>query len=244
MARHGLSYGPSPPVILALENATACGSVAIVTPEACLYEQALTSNATHSQRLLASLERALDETALHWPDIDAIAVSLGPGSFTGLRIVLSTVKGLAMATGKQLIGISSLDGLAAQFHGTNKLVCPVLDARKKQVYTAFYRADGAGCPRRAGEILSITPAALAGRIDEPVILAGDGAVLYHDVLAERLGDKALFAPHTRYFPKAGAIGALALEKHAAGDFIPAAAAVPIYARLSDAELNFKTARRE
>ena len=114
-------------MILALETATMCGSVALVAENRCLAEFTLQTGETHSRRLLAAIARLLKETAVDWSHIDGVAVSLGPGSFTGLRIGLATAKGLVMASGTKLIGIGTLDGLARQFFGAGDiLICPVL----------------------------------------------------------------------------------------------------------------------
>ena len=137
------------PVILALETATMCGSIAIVAEDKCLAEFSLQTKETHSRRLLAGLDWLFGEASLDWPDIDAIAVSLGPGSFTGLRISLSTAKGLVLASGKKMLGVGTLDGLAAQMFGARQLICPVLDARKNEIYCGLYRCNEQGIPRPA-----------------------------------------------------------------------------------------------
>jgi tRNA threonylcarbamoyladenosine biosynthesis protein TsaB len=149
------------PIILALETATMCGSVALVSENRCLAEFSLQTGETHSRRLLAGVDWLLQETGIDWPSIDAVAVSQGPGSFTGLRIGLATAKGLAMAGGAKLIGIGTLDGLAAQLFAAGEvLICPVLDARKKEVYCGFFKCDNQGIPRLQEEYMVINPEAL------------------------------------------------------------------------------------
>jgi tRNA threonylcarbamoyladenosine biosynthesis protein TsaB len=226
------------PVILAMETATMCGSIGLVADKRCLAEFSLQTGETHSRRLLAGVDWLLQETGLDWPAIDAVAVSLGPGSFTGLRIGLATAKGLAMAANAKLIGVGTLDGLAAQLFAAGKfLICPVLDARKKEVYCGFYRCDVQGIPRLQEEWCVISPEALCAMIEEPVVLLGDGAAVYKDIFRDRLGEHLLVPPPGIYFPRAATIGMLAVEKWQQNIFLDPASAEPIYIRSSEAELN-------
>ena len=239
MAHTQKDISKTPPLILAIENSGLCGSVALVSGSHCIAEQSLLSRLTHSKRLLTTIDRLLAESQVDWPQVDAMAISLGPGSFTGLRIGLSTVKGLAMATGIPLIGVSTLDGLAGQFSHTDKAVCPVLDARKKEVYTALYRANDEGLMERQSDYLVTSPEKLAEQITEPTVFMGDGTAVYGNLLREKLGDLALFAPEQLYFAKASSIGFCALSLFAQNQFLDTASCVPLYIRPSDAEIHFK-----
>lgn len=239
MARHGeQTTSERGPLILAVENSGLCGSLALVTRGQCLCEFSLHSRETHSKKLLLGIEWLLHETGVSWEELDALAISLGPGSFTGLRIGLSTVKGLAMATGKPLIGVPTLDGLAAQLAFSPQLICPVLDARKKEVYTALYRGNPAGELTRLSDYLVIPPATLATMITEPTLLLGDGAHLHGELLRAQGGAPVGIAPAELYFCRAAAIGSLALQKWERKEFLEPATASPIYVRASDAELQF------
>ena len=216
-----------------------CGSVALVAADRCLAEFSLQTGETHSRRLLAGVDWLLKETGIGWPHVDAVAVSLGPGSFTGLRIGLATAKGLVMAGGGKLIGVATLDGLAAQlFAADGILICPVLDARKKEVYYGFYRCDSQGIPKLQEEYLVTSPEALCARIQEPVVLLGDGAALYAHLFREKLADFVMLPPAGLYFPRAAAIGLLAQDKWRNNEFLDPAGAEPIYIRPSEAELHF------
>jgi len=226
------------PLLLVLETATSRGSVALMAGDGCLAEFSLRSTLTHSRRLLGAIEFLLQESGVTWPDLDAVAVSLGPGSFTGLRIGLSTAKGLALATGVPLIGVPTLDGLAAQFTFTTPLICPLLDARKKEVYAAFFRCADGGLPRRESEYLVLPPDRLADMVAAPTIFIGDGAECYGDLLVRQLGDLALLPPAAIYLPRAAALGRLALARWRAGEFLEPGPAGPIYVRASEAEVNF------
>jgi len=227
---------PKAPVILALETATPCGSVALVSPGRCLGEYSLDTGTALSQRLLTGVAWLLAQANLTWDRIDAIAVSLGPGSFTGLRIGLATAKGLCLASGKPLLGVASLDGLAAQLPFAALPVCPVVDARKKEIYTALYHCDDSGVPVRTSNFLAIAPEKIGKIISGPTLFIGDGLPLYGQMLRDMLPEYARLAPPEICFARAAAIGSLALRLFAAGKFLDPATAVPIYIRASDAEL--------
>ena len=234
----------SPSVILALETATTCGSLALVTEERCLAEYSLNSAATHSSSLLTGIHWLLAQCDVSWPRIAAIAVSLGPGSFTGLRIALSTAKGLCMAANKPLIGVETLTGLASQFPFSSLPICPVIDARKQEIYTALYRSNRQGVPEKTTEAMVIKPERLQEFITTPTLLVGDGLPLYGRRLKEMLGDSVLLAPTEICFARAAAIGSAAWHLFRQGSFLDPATAVPIYVRASDAELQFGEKRMQ
>ena len=202
MAHHG-NIPHEPPLILAIENSGPCGSVALVSNRGCLAEYALTSSKTHSKRLLATIDQLLRETDHTIFGIDAIAVSLGPGSFTGLRIGLATVKGLCMAAEKALIGVSTLDALAMQLPHQPRQVCAVLDARKKEIFAACYKTDRPGLPRRTMAPAALSAEALAGRISEDTLFIGDGTQVYGEYFAEKLGPLYKEVSPGLFFPRAG-----------------------------------------
>ena len=228
------------PLILSMDTATPCSAVALTSGTrkdgSVVASLSLTGKVTHSRRLLKAVDYLLQEAGLSWPQIDGIGVSLGPGSFTGLRIGMATAKGLAAAAGKALIGIPSLDSLAAKC-STSRLICALIDARKKEVYTALYRCTDEGLVERVGDIKAIAPEELGGLITEPVLMIGDGAVLYADLIKEMLGELVLFAPAMLHELSAASLGMLAGEKLVAGEVLDVAEAEPLYIRSSDAELN-------
>ncbi len=239
MAKHGEMAPGGGPLILALENSGLRASIALVRPGQCLNELSLHSQETHSKRLLLALDWLLRESGVSWEELDGLAISLGPGSFTGLRIGLGTIKGLAMATGKPLLGVPTLDGLAAQLAFSPQLICPILDARKKEVYTALYRGSASGELQRLSDYLVVAPAALVQTISEPAILIGDGALLHGEFLKQQLPGLITCAPAELNFRRAAAIGALALKMWDRGEFLDPGSCGPIYVRASDAELHKK-----
>lgn len=230
---------PHEPVILALESSTLCGSMAIVAGGKCLAEYSLQTGETHSRRLLSGIDRILSEASIGRNDVDAVAVSQGPGSFTGLRIGMATAKGFAMAAEAKLIGVGSLDAIAAQFFAVGDLlICPVLDARKKEVYCGFYRCDEKGIPGELAENRVMSPEKLCEAIDEPVLMAGDGLSVYGELFREKLGDRLKGVPAALNFPRAAAVGLLATRKFRAGEFLDPVSAEPVYIRPSEAEIKF------
>ena len=129
--------------ILGVDTSTSCGSLGLIDEDGVIAEYALFREETHSARLVPAIQALLREARININEIDGMAISLGPGSFTGLRVGLSAVKGLALATEKLVVGIPTLDALASNLPFTPYLICPILDARKGEVYTALYK-DGEG----------------------------------------------------------------------------------------------------
>ena len=228
------------PLILAIDTATPCCSVALT--EGCRQDgrvmAALTlcGTVTHSRRLLTTVDWLLAEMAISWPEIDGVAVSIGPGSFTGLRIGMATAKGFVYAAAKPLLGVSTLAALASGC-SSSKMICAVLDARKKEVYSAFFRQDGFGAIRQVSNISVMHPEHLAERIQEPVYMVGDAVAVYGNLWHAILGDAFESAPAQMHAPMAASLGLLAAEQLLAGQTLDKASAAPLYVRASDAELS-------
>ena len=201
--------------ILEVDTATPCSTVALVCGNLVegkvLASLSVSSSVTHSRRLLLAIERLLDDGGIAKENIQGFAIGLGPGSFTGLRIGMATVKGLATAAGKPLYGVSTLDVIAASCTGGSRLICSVLDARKKEVYAAFYRADDNTIPRRVSDITVLAPGKLAEQISEPVMMVGDGLFAYKSLWQDQLGDRMRCAPVHHWSPSAATLGLLAGE---------------------------------
>lgn len=228
------------PLILSIDTATPCSSVALTVGARkegkVVAAFSLTGQVTHSRRLLTVIDLLMAETARTWQDIDGIGISLGPGSFTGLRIGMATAKGLAAAAGKHLVGVSSLDALASKCI-TDKLICAVLDARKKEVYAAFYRLGDDGLAAPVSDQAVLSPQDLAAQVREPVVMIGDGVQAYQELFRSLLGERAIFVPSQLHEPSAASLGMLAGEKLLRGELLDLAEGVPTYIRSSDAELN-------
>ena len=165
-------------LILSMDTATPCSTVAITEGDLqsgrVVGEVSLSSSVTHSRRLLTAIDWLISEASISKDDISGYGVGLGPGSFTGLRIGMATAKGLAAASGKPIYGVSSLDLIAASCPPGKDPVCALLDARKKELYVAFYRFDEGGSLVRESEPEALAPQTLVERIKEPVLMVGDG----------------------------------------------------------------------
>jgi tRNA threonylcarbamoyladenosine biosynthesis protein TsaB len=233
-------------LILAVETSTFTGSVALVEASVeggvspnlrVIGETTLQVSETHSSRLMPTIDRLLRETSLPAQKIQGIAVGLGPGSFTGLRIAVSTVKGLGFALRVPVAGIPTLDALANNIRYASTQVCPVLDARKKEVYAAFFRGDGEGHLKKLGEDWVLSPEELCSRISETTVLVGNGAEVYGEIFKKRLGPRALFAPPELCFPRAVHVARLSLPAFQRGETLDLFAFTPIYVRRSEAEIH-------
>jgi tRNA threonylcarbamoyladenosine biosynthesis protein TsaB len=194
---------------------------------------------THSRRLMGSVKWVMESAGVSWEDLDGIGVSIGPGSFTGLRIGLAAAKAMAMATGKPLLGVPTLEALALACSGASdgRLVGVLLDARKKEVYAGFYRLDEDRGPVQVAAPVVVPPGEVLQQINEPVMLVGPGAAAYQE-LFDGHEHIALF-PGFLSSPRAAYVGMLASRMLGDGVIMDPASAAPLYVRASEAELNLK-----
>jgi len=225
--------------ILAVDTASKSSSAAVITKDRVLAESVLLTGETHSKTLMGVIGGVLQHSGLLLDDIDAYAVTTGPGSFTGLRIGISIVKGLASAGNKQIAGVSALDALALQVSFSNYLLCPMLDARRNEVYFAKYRCDQGGEMKKETEDNVGPPEKVISAIQEPCLFIGDGSMVYHDLIADKMGDLASFAPLFTNTVRASAVGHLGSIKIKNNDTYNAKTLEPVYLRKSDAEINKK-----
>ncbi len=222
--------------ILAVDTATTSCSVAIVDKTSLLTEFTLHREETHSKHLMDMINTALKISGLNISDMDGFAVTRGPGSFTGLRIGISTIKGLAAASGRPIVGVSSLEALATQASLSSDLICPLLDARRGEVYFSRYRFINGRLKKQMEE--KVTPPDRAvGDLCESCLFVGNGAWLYKKILLEKLGEFASFAPIIQNTIRASTVAYLSLEKFENSDTDDIGKFMPHYIRKSDAELN-------
>jgi len=215
------------------------GSVALIDEEELVSEYLLNIKVTHSERLLTVIDSIMRDSKVAISEIDGFAISIGPGSFTGLRIGVSTVKGLAFAANKPVVGIPTLDALAENLLFADYLICPILDARKNEVYTALYRRDDKnGLQKLTGDMV-IGPNDLLKKIDEKVVFLGDGIRTYHKLIRKELHDLAIFAPLNLRLPRAGNVGKLSLDAFNNNNILDLNTFTPLYVRASEAEIKFK-----
>jgi len=220
--------------ILSIDTATSVTGAAIVDENELLAVSCLNVGKTHSQRFLPMVYAMLEGAELRLDDVDALAVTVGPGSFTGLRIGIATAKALCHVLNKPVAPVLTLDALAYQGRGLADWICPVLDARKNEVYCALY--DGAGERIQAPDALA--PDALAAQLavrPGKILFLGDGAVPSQEILQNALGERYQLMPPEKRLFMADAAARLGLEKILAGEGVSAEALEPFYLRVSEAE---------
>jgi tRNA threonylcarbamoyladenosine biosynthesis protein TsaB len=224
---------------MGIDTSTSCGSLGLIEDEEVISDYLLNIPVTHSERLLGAIEFVLREARCPIERIDGWVVALGPGSFTGLRIGVSTVKGLAFATGKPVVGVSILDVLASQIAPTSHLICPILDARKKEVYTAFYRYEEGRSLMRQSDYQAIRPEDLVKKITEETIFLGDGVRTYGDFLLNCLPSLAIFPPAPFHVSHGSMVAKLGIELLKKGEHLNLSTFSPIYIRPSEAEMKWQ-----
>lgn len=232
--------------ILALDSSGLVASVAIVSDDTLLAEYTVNYKKTHSQTLLPMLDEVAKMIELDLDSVDAIAVAAGPGSFTGLRIGSATAKGLGLALGKPLVHIPTVDALACNLYGCGSLICPLMDARRSQVYTGIYTFED-------GELRIIkeqSPMAVEQIAEElnalgrEVVFLGDGVPVYREMLSTLMKVPYRHAPANMNRQRAASVAVLAQQYVKAGKTETAAEHAPDYLRLSQAERERAKAQKE
>lgn len=240
--------------ILALDSSGLVASVAIVEDEILVAEYSIQYKKTHSQTLLPMLAEIKQMTELDLGSVDAIALAAGPGSFTGLRIGSATAKGLGLALDLPLVEVPTLEGLAYNMYGASGYICPIMDARRGQVYTGIYEF----LPRMEGEIHSFQMNIICGQcaiaveeiiqklndLGKPVIFLGDGVPVYQEKLAELMEVAYFLAPSSMNRQRAASIAALGGQYYKNGQSISADTHHPVYLRLSQAERERQAKQKE
>jgi len=229
------------PLILAIETATGCGSVSLTRggreDGRLLAEATAQPEITHSRRLLGSVAWIMEAAGVQWSDLDGVAVSLGPGSFTGLRIGMAAAKGIVCAADVPLLGVETMEALALSCPFIDRPLWCLLDARKQEVYAACFHPGPKGRPEQVGTVAAHRPQQLVEQIREPVILAGPGGDEYHAVFS-RIAEVQLI-PAALSSPRAARVGFLGAERLLCREILDPALAVPFYVRASEAEINLK-----
>jgi len=219
---------------LAIETATRIASVAIVVDDEPVAERSVPMSGSHARTLMPLVDAVLEQAGIGLGGIDLLAVSIGPGSFTGLRIGLAAAKGLALARRMPIVGVPTLEAYAQAAGERRGAVCPVLDARKGEVYAAVFRWRG-------GELVGVRPATalaperVARSLRPPCILVGDGVDAYTELWRGALGGAATLIPLDALPPSAAAVGRLGIARAGAGGPDDVARLEPQYCRLSEAE---------
>ncbi|MBW6509975.1 MAG: tRNA (adenosine(37)-N6)-threonylcarbamoyltransferase complex dimerization subunit type 1 TsaB [Desulfuromonadales bacterium] len=224
------------PRILALDTSSQVSSVALCQAEMLVAESALNLRITHSQSLLAQIDSLLKTAGWTLADLDLLAVVTGPGAFTGLRIGVATIKGLAQVLSLPVVSVSSLAAVAMNLPLLSLPVCVFIDARKKEVYTQQFQLQG-GFPRPLNQARVMAPDRVLAELQGDVCLVGDGVGAYPDLLLHHGYAQLHIAPACCYPIQASRVAALALLDYRNGLTRQPGEVVPTYIRPSDAELN-------
>lgn len=223
--------------ILALDSSGLVASAAIVENDVTIAEYTINHKKTHSQTLLPMLDEIKRMTELELSTIDAIAIACGPGSFTGLRIGSATAKGLGLALDIPIIPVPTVDSLAYNLYGSQKLICPLMDARRNQVYTGLYTFEGEKLVTLA-EQCAVDISEIIDKINETgkeVIFLGDGVSVYEEKIKELMQVKFYMAPACCNRQRAACVASLGEKLYRLGVVQSAAEHAPDYLRLSQAE---------
>lgn len=225
--------------VLGIDTGTMMGSIGLVDDDTVIAEYSLNIKATHSERLMPAIDKLLKDAGADLKDLDGFAVSIGPGSFTGLRIGLAAIKGFAMGCSRPIAAVSTLEALAFNLAFAEHQVCPILDARKNEVYTALFKSDRKGGMKRIVNDRAADINAVLNEINENTIFLGDAVNLYRDIILIKLKDKAHFASKTRNMPSGASVAELGLLKLRKGMIEDASILAPLYIRRSEAEINLE-----
>jgi len=221
---------------LAFDTSTRTVSVCLLEGGNIIEEETLNTGRNHSEVLLPVIERALKKNNLKMGCIDLFSCAVGPGSFTGVRIAVSTIKGMMVATGKPAVGVSTLAALALNVEPTDKLICAVIDAERGQVYSSLFRHQKKGMLRRLAADLCLKPQGLLQGINEDVVCVGDGAVKYADIITQEAKTSMEIPQNIRHHIRASAVGLLAGEKYRKGELLNSETCVPVYLRSADVQV--------
>lgn len=223
-------------ILLAVDTATEICGVALSRNGDVEAHVVLNHGETHTRHVMAAISSVLDRAGVALSAIDAYAVTQGPGSFTGLRIGISTVKGLAVATGKPLVGISTLEILAHQAAGEEKIICPVIDARRNELYWAIYLRSDGEIQNQAPESVGAADQIIQ-QIDAPCLFIGNGVMHYRQQLEAAIPFKTSWSSQEEGYLQPAVLARLAHNKIVAGIHDDVMAFGPVYLRKSDAEIS-------
>jgi len=224
---------------LAFDTSSKTCSVAVLEERIVLYEVMIKTKNNHSETLLPAIEQACGCTGVRIGDFDLFACTLGPGSFTGLRVGVATLKGLVLAAQKPAAGVSSLAALAVNASGNSKFICALMDAGRGRLYGASFR------PLKNGRLKRVTPEEVIRPQDVvkyarlETTFVGEGAVLYAKLLNRAKNKKCMVAPETHQFIRASSVGILGVEKYLANDLLNVEKCAPVYLRSEETAIGGK-----
>lgn len=227
--------------VIAIDSSGITASVAVIEDNITVAEYTVNHKKTHSQTLLPMLDEITRMTEQDLESFDAIAIAKGPGSFTGLRIGSATAKGLGFALDLPIAEVMTTDALAYNMYGTDRLVCPLMDARRAQAYTGLYDFSGKTDDYGMNTIMEASALPIeeilerVNEMNRPVVFLGDGVPVFEDKIREMVKVDYIFAPAGKNRQSASSVGVLGMKYFAEGKGVKAADHVPEYLRLSQAE---------
>ena len=219
---------------LAFDTSFKTVAIALLKDDTILYDVVINAGLNHSETLLPAIEDACGQLRLKITDIDLFACTLGPGSFTGLRVGVSTMKGLLLASGKPAVGVSSLMALALNVTEDASLIYSVMDAGRDHVYTACYRYNDKGLLQQLFPETVIDPREILLDAKQDTVLVGEGAIKYRDLFKEKTGTIKIAASMQQHI-RGSAVGILGREKYFRNELLDPATFVPVYLRAADAK---------
>ncbi len=228
-------------IVLGLDTATRFASVGLVGDGSVLAEESRHVQTGHADTVVPLVHQIVSRSGLGLAELDGIGVSLGPGSFSGLRVGLNTAKGLCYALGLALVGVSTLEALATAVDDWQGRICVLLNARRKEVYAAVFARDQQRRLRRLTPDMVLVPDELWSHISPPCLFIGDGAEACHRLIHDRYDDAAQFLSWASYRPSGAAVARLALARMEAGESDNVGQLVPRYVCLSEAERKYRRA---
>ena len=233
-------------IILSIDSSTPVAGIAVSDGKKLLGEVMINTQNTHSEKLMPMVAQLLHDLQMSIQQIDAVAITCGPGSFTGLRIGMATAKGIVQGGNKKLIAIPTLDTLAQNLNHYPGIICPIMNAQKKQVYTAIYKSTETGM-ERLSDYQAIEAETLAEQLlalGETVWFTGDGVDAFADVFRSKLGEQCRLADGNTVLPRAGALAMLAAERAEQEQFDDLYQAELIYIRKSEAEVQWEARNQQ
>ncbi len=219
---------------LAFDTSFQTVAVAILQDNAVLYDTIINVDINHSEVLLPAIDQACLQTRIKITDFDLFVCTIGPGSFTGLRIGASTLKGFMFATGRPAVGVSSLAALALNISDNSKIICSVMDAGRGQVYVAYFRYNQKNLLEQIGADEVVNPTDIDPDFKQEALFVGDGAIKYADIISGTKKKNIFVASQQQQYIRASSVAILGIEKFKRNEILDAETFVPVYLRSADA----------
>jgi tRNA threonylcarbamoyladenosine biosynthesis protein TsaB len=219
---------------LAFDTSSRTAAVAVLHDDTIIYDSIINTGLNHSELLMPEIDYALRQVRIKISDINLFACTLGPGSFTGLRVGVSTLKGLMLATGTPAAGVSSLAAVVLNLGTTSRLICSMIDAGRGQVYVAYFRYNDKNILQKISEETAVNPKEIINNTDKNTLFVGDGVIKYAEIIKNIKSPEVSIASDSQHYIRASAVGILGRKKFAENDLLDASTLVPVYLRSADA----------